>query len=110
MKFNPIADALTFFWNGGKYSRWLNADGSVDDAMGDATRIRKTDDACVVRVDDLYGHKITVINFRKMPAASEFVLSDSSNYHNFTIQAEAKLVEGAMCEIGRAACFQSWRI
>ena len=116
--YDPIADTLTFFWSGGKYMHWLNADGSVDDAMQDSTRIGKTDDPCVVRVDQPFvspnvngfGHKITVVNFRKMPAASEFVISDSSNFRNFTIQAEANLSDGAMCQEGMSRCWATWRI
>jgi hypothetical protein len=116
-KYNAIADALAFFW-GSRYAHWTRVDGTDEDGMENGTRIRKTDDPCVVRVDELfvspnvngYGHKITTLNFRKVPAAKEFVISDSPDYHDFTVQAEAKLIDGAICQDGVDGCWKSWRM
>jgi hypothetical protein len=47
-----------------------------------------------------------------MPEADAFTISekDPRDYRSFAVQAEARLPDGAICELGKDACWTSWRI
>jgi hypothetical protein len=111
-----LADATVFFWDGSKYNRWLNKDGTWDDGSQKGWRIYKTEDPCIVDIRETIGarggqyvYKKTRVNFRKMPEADAFTISekDPRDYRSFAVQAEARLPDGAL---GKDACWTSWRI
>jgi hypothetical protein len=122
-----VADATAFFWDGSE----INPFGY---SLTNHWRIYETEDHCIVDIreaigarDGQYVYKTTRINFRKMPEADAFTISewDSRDYRSFVLQAEARLPDGAICELGReigdtyrptpedvpkGSCSTSWRI
>src|SRR5215469_7444312 len=98
-----LADATAFFWDGSKYRRWLNKDGTWDDGSEKGWRIYKIEDPCIVDIRETIGarggkyvYKTTRVNFRKMPEADAFTISESDprDYRSFVLQAEARLPDG----------------
>jgi hypothetical protein len=124
---NPsLSDATAFFWDGSA----MNGSGiystggwRIDDYSTRGGYIQDRDrDPCIIDITQQVGvtegrspqfiFKKTRINFRKMPEAAAFTISQSNpiNYRSFKFEAEVRLPDGAMCELGKDACWTSWRI
>ena len=103
-------DAAAFFWDGSETIGSLPGASRTTayDFSTKGWRIYKTEDPCIVDITEPsfarpneYVFKTTRINFRKMPEADAFTISESDDYRSFVLQAEARLPDGAICELGR---------
>jgi hypothetical protein len=123
-----LVDAAVFFWDGGEANPYGYA------IPNRWRHFVETEDPCIVEITEFIGPPphIDIIhsNFRKFPGADAFTISESdpSDYRSFVLQAEARLPDGAVCELERVTgddlsqrrstlkdvpkgpCLTSWRI
>jgi hypothetical protein len=118
---DAIAGATTFFFDGSKH--WFNdnrfTSGKEEWGSVRGWRIRFTDagDPCIVEINDLVDksrpdlvgplgwREIVVVNYRKMPAASAFVIKPAADYRDPAWRAEAALPDNVIC--GTSNCWRN---